>query len=193
MPNMIDVNVSTNYLTGDIPHFGPSQPNLADLSFDNNYLDGTIPGTLGSILNLDYLTLNNNEGSFQFTDLNGNTISGSSPGLSGCYPQQLIGLCQNPNLTLTDAEVNAGNPLLSSWSDFCTSGTSTCCPTTLTIDWEPVLDGTYRSSGDIILQSQIAPNSNVILNHGAAGMLNAIPPVVINNGASITITPNGCN
>lgn len=169
--------LNDNNFIGSLPDFTQGQnPDIVQLEFDNNLFSGGIPDTYGSLDGLSVLTTHDND-------------------LSGCYPQQLIGLCQNTNLNATSASISDGNSGLTSWDDFCSSDINACCPSTLTIDWSPVLDGTYRSSGDIFLESIINGNMNVILNHGSnvGNMVNFVSPITTNSGSSLIITSNGCN
>ena len=83
--------------------------------------------------------------------------------------------------------------MLSSWSDFCVSDDNACCPSTLQIDWSPVVGGTYKSGGDIYLSTNLPSNQNITLSHGLVGAVIPVPPNTIGASTTLTITNNGCN
>lgn len=69
-----------------------------------------------------------------------------------------------------------------------------CCPTSLTIDWDPVLSGTYKSSGDIYFETNtLRADQNIILSHGQNATAVLPTNFSIEENATITIQESGCN
>lgn len=148
--------------------------NVLKILLDQNNLQGSIPAELGSLNGLTELTLFGNN-------------------LSGCYPQQLIGLCAKSGLSLTDAMISDGNIGLTSWEDFCNNQSNACCPSILELDWEPVCDGTYKSSGDILVSSDLNGNAAITLSVGAGNTVTIPSGSQTTISSAVVITENGCN
>ena len=113
--------------------------------------------------------------------------------LSGCYPQQLVGLCNSSLLTLDDAKISDGNSGLTSWEHYCNLKTNVCCPPILDLNWEPVHDGIYKSQGDIMLPTDLAPNSNITLSTGNNNSVTIPNGSTATISSSVIITQDGCN
>jgi len=167
------IDLRNNALVGPLPELSPSQLNMESIQLSGNQLTGGIPREYGSLPSLVNLIINDND-------------------LSGCYHVQLKNLCQSPIfLTGQNSFVSDGNSFNTPWEDFCNSSTGECCDTELVLDWIPLLDGTYRSSGNIILQSDILNNANIELSHGIGNQVLGQNSINIGQGASIIISDEG--
>ncbi|CAK9143314.1 unnamed protein product [Ilex paraguariensis] len=101
--------ISSNHLSGEIPHFWNNMPNLYILDMSNNTLSGTIPSSIASLSFLKYLILSRNNLSGELPsalqnctymyslDLGDNQLSGSLPAWIGESMTSLLILSMRNN------------------------------------------------------------------------------------------------
>lgn len=69
-----------------------------------------------------------------------------------------------------------------------------CCHDTLTLPWDPILSGTYKSSGNIYLETNaLSDNQNIILSHGVDSSAHVPSNLTLGQNATLTVQDTGCN
>ncbi|WCJ18162.1 Receptor-like protein EIX2 [Euphorbia peplus] len=61
LPSLVQLDLSSNRLVGDLPNWLDQLKNLVELSLSNNLFQGSIPASIGNLRNLSRLGLTNNQ------------------------------------------------------------------------------------------------------------------------------------